>query len=372
MVSSSTGTFGIATEPGPSATRHRAAAGNVAAERILKSGGHGGEIGQNDDGVIGKLDVGGLLRTQRFELKRGIRRSVERGLVVQQGSRTAAIVDEQNLSRVGTLHCKNETIVGRERVGRIDPDFPAAESVRRVEAEKLGLRAAVFTDIHGFSSENFSIQQQRNGALGRGRTESGDHDLKAHLFGIVHAPGGDDAFNGPVRRGLPDLMGDQRGARREAEIGKTGRHGGVLKVAGQIQLDGQLHRFGQRSRVSRQLAERSAAIGWLDGGDGGSRFGEIGGGLGQRLHLGSERDHLYLIARPEVGENLQRCILGSLKMVARAHAERTVDGDHGEVLLLGQRDRPADKRVGEQKGEQDQHRRAQRKQQNVVETTVLH
>ena len=70
-------------------------------------------------------------------------------------------------------------------------------------------------------------------------------------------------------------MEDQRGRGRQAQVGEAGRHGGFLQVARQMDFERHLLGFAKRAQVTREFAERRAAIAGLDGCNGGAQRGGI-------------------------------------------------------------------------------------------------
>ncbi len=62
---------------------------------------------------------------------------------------------------------------------------------------------------------------------------------------------------------------------------------------------------------------------------------------------------------------------GALR-AAVAHAEGTVDGDHGQLLAVGRGGGAADEGAREQQGEQQQHQCAQSEEEQVIEAAVFH
>ena len=98
----------------PAAMKQTAAGAHVLLERIFQQRRHGVDIGKNDERVVGRLAVGGLIDVDRFENKRRLRGRRERGADVQRRTAVAVVMDQQDFLRVGTLDGEAAQIVGRE------------------------------------------------------------------------------------------------------------------------------------------------------------------------------------------------------------------------------------------------------------------
>ena len=68
-----------------------------------------------------------------------------------------------------------------------------------------------------------------------------------------------------------------------------------------MHFERQVRGFGKSAQVTRELAERGAAIAGLDGLHGDAEFGGVGDELRQRLNLSAEGDNLRLVAGLESG-----------------------------------------------------------------------
>ena len=137
---------------------------------------------------------------------------IERGAEVQFGAGTAAVVDEQDLARIGAFGGEEIVIVAGERIGGVDADFAFAETVGGFESQEFDLRAAVLGDVHGFALQLAAVEEQRHVAFRGGRAEAGDGGLDLDALGIEDAARGDYVFDGPILFGSADWMEDQRGA----------------------------------------------------------------------------------------------------------------------------------------------------------------
>ena len=110
-----------------------AAGADVLGERVFEKRRERVEVGENDEGVVGRLAVGGFVDVDGFENEGRLRGRGKCRSDVERRAVVAVIVDEQGLLRVGAFDGETAEIVGGERVGGIDLDFAAAEAVGHFE-----------------------------------------------------------------------------------------------------------------------------------------------------------------------------------------------------------------------------------------------
>ena len=209
-----------------------ASGAHVLGERILQKLGQRTEIGENDEGVIGGLTVGGLVHADRFENVSRLRGRGERGADVERRMVVAVVMDEQGLLRVGTFDGKVAKIVSGEGVGGIDLDLAAAEAVGRFERGELDVGASVGRDRDGLGGGGLAIHDERYRALRGRRAEAGDYGLHVNRFDVLapDLPRGVHRFHCPVGLGLADHgMHDQLDVGGKGHVGEGG--GQVRRVA---------------------------------------------------------------------------------------------------------------------------------------------
>ena len=91
-------------------------------------------------------------------MKSTVAGGIEGGAEVQFGAGAAAVIDEQDLARIGAFGGEVVVIVAGERIGGVDADFAFAESVGGFESEEFHLRAAVLGDVHSFALQFAAVE----------------------------------------------------------------------------------------------------------------------------------------------------------------------------------------------------------------------
>ena len=182
-------------------------------------------IGENDESVVGRLAVGGLVDVDRFEDEGRLRGRRERGADVERRTIVAVVMDQQDFLRVGTLDGEAAQIVGGKAVGVVDLDLAAAEAVGHFERGEVDGGASVGGDRDGLGRGGLAVHDQRHGALGGGSSVAGNHGLNVNRLGVLapHLSGGVHRFDGPVGLGLGDHgMRHQLDVRGQRHVGKGG------------------------------------------------------------------------------------------------------------------------------------------------------
>ena len=311
-----------------------AAGAHVFGERIFQQRRQRIEIGENDEGVIGRLAVGGFVDVDRFQDKGRLRGRRERGADVERRTVVAVIMDQQGFLRVGTLDGEAAEVVGRETVGGVDLDLAAAEAVGHFEGGEVDGGASIGGDGDGLGGGGLAVDDQRHGALRGGRAVAGNHGLYVNRLGVL-APdlsGGIDRFDGPVGLGFGDHgMRHQLDVGGQRHVGEGGGQIAALHVAEQMKLDGSMDGFGHGADGAGEFAEVAVAIAGLNGLHGGTQGRLIFDGLGHEPQLRSEgRD---LGARGALsGEHAHGGVLGIGEASSGAHAEGIVDHQQHQAV----------------------------------------
>ena len=184
---------------GSQGDQHASAAFYVAGERIFKRRGQGKDVGKHHERVLGRQQIRRLIDADALQSERRLRGRSERGAEVKRRARIVRLVDEQHLARIGALDGKEAYIVGGQGIGRIDPDFAAAETIRHVERFKLHGGASTGGHLDGLRCDRLAVRHQRNRPRCRGSVVAGDHRLDARLLRVPDLTRRIDAFHRPVR-----------------------------------------------------------------------------------------------------------------------------------------------------------------------------
>ena len=105
-------------------------------------------------------------------------------------------------------------------------------------------------------------------------------------------------------------------------------------------------------RERDEFGEGGAVVGRLRGVDGGVELMGIVGDFAQGVHARAEFEYLRALAGAQSAEGRFGHLFGLIKAVAGAHAERIIDGEHGDLAVVLERQRfPLDIRMREGQGE---------------------
>ncbi len=343
-----------------------AAGAHVFGERMFQKRRQRIEIGENDEGVIGRLTVRGLVDDDRFQDKGRLRSRRERGADIERRTVVAVVMDQQGFLRIGTLDGKAAQVVGREAVRVVDLDFAAAEAVGHFERGEVDGGPSVGGDSHGLGGGGLAVHHQRDGALRCGRAVAGNHGLYVNRLGVL-APdlsGGIHRFHRPVGLGLRDYgmrhQGDVGGQRHVLE---AGGQVAALHVAEHMKLDGSMDRFGHGANGARQLAEVTVAIAGLNGLHRGAQRRLVLNGLGHEPQLRPKRRHLGARGALSGKHAHGRGFGGGQPGIGNAGS-----GPHAEGVVQHQQHQPVagkggrvavDEGIGEGQNQQQQHQQTQ-------------
>ena len=160
--------------------------------------------------------------------------------------------------------------------------------------------------------------------------------------------------------------------RIQAKVVEVAGHSALLHIGVELHAEGQLEGLRDRAEGTRQLGEGSAVVRGLCGVDGGVELMSIVSDFAQRMDARAEFEHLSALAGTQARKRRFRHLLGLIEAAGGAHAERIVDGQHGDftVVLEGKRVL-FDVGMRKSKREQEEQQRAKREENQIAQAAVL-